>query len=506
MKIHQLMLATLVVGLSNHIGSVQADAPKLLTDPIATDAGYVAGTTIGTLEDAARVYRGIPYAAPPIGKLRWKAPQPVTPWTGILETTQFTKMAIQSSDVVQQLLGGLAQSEDCLHLHVVTPARSKREKLPVMVWFHGGGFTIGSASDALFNSYRLASNGVVTVSVNHRLGVMGLFAHPELTAEAGTSGNYMVLDMIAALKWVQRNIEAFGGDPDNVTIFGQSGGGGKVSALIASPLAAGLFDKAIIQSGAPFPGSGLPRADLEANGTKLLEGLGVTSLEQARALDPQKIVAKDNELLAAKTYPGWATAIDGQVLEGAPLDVIAAGKGNPVTLIAGGNAGELGQFNGMLATYAQMFNGILSTGKSAYAYIFDQVPANWRALGGVSVHSMELFYVFGDYDGTISPANWQLAQMVEGRTNPTVGATPVVLTEADRAVSINVMAMWSNFAKTGRPTLPIVPTLQRRVVWPQWNPSDDGYLFIADSLKAMSGFSTVAPAADAPTGPTLPPP
>jgi para-nitrobenzyl esterase len=494
MKNHRFLTLTAIVvlGIFCLVGFAQAEShfwgPKLLADPIKTDAGYVSGTMIGTLDDAVRVYRGIPYAAPPLGDLRWKAPQPVTSWSGIREATQFTKMAIQANDLVPQMLG-LEDSEDCLYLHVVTPAKSSHDKLPVMVWFHGGGFTIGTSSDALYNSYRLPSNGVITVSVNHRLGVMGLLAHPLLTAESGTSGNYMVLDMIAALQWVQKNIKAFGGNPNNVTIFGQSGGGGKVSALMASPMAAGLFNKAIIESGAPFPNSGLPRVDLEANGEQLFTALGVTTLEEARALDPKTIVAKDNELQSSGAYGSWATAIDNVVLNGDPLDVIAAGQGNKVHLIAGANAGELSQFPLFISTYVQMFNGVRSAGMRTYGYVFDQVPANWRALGGVAVHGMELEYVFGDYDGTISSPNWWLMGLMEMQAtgNPAFMGIPAILTEVDQRVSENTMALWTNFAKTG------YPCIHNTVAWPVWSPRTDRYLYIADPLQVMSGFSTVGP-------------
>ncbi len=494
MKKHCLLALTAIVvlGVFRLVSSAQAESHfcglKLLADPIKTDAGYVSGTMIGTLDDAVRVYRGIPYAAPPLGDLRWKAPQPVTPWSGIREATQFTKMAIQANNLVTQMLG-LEDSEDCLYLHVVTPARTSDDRLPVMVWFHGGGFTIGTSSDPLYNSYRLPSNGVVTVSVNHRLGVMGLLAHPLLTAESGTSGNYMVLDMIAALQWVQKNIKSFGGNPNNVTVFGQSGGGGKVSALMASHMAAGLFSKAIIESGAPFPNSGLPRANLEANGEQLFTALGVTTLEEARALDPETIVAKDNELQFSGAYGGWATAIDNVVLNGAPLDVIAAGQNNRVHLIAGVNAGELSMFPAFISTYVQMFNGVRSTGMRTYAYVFDQVPANWRAMGGVAVHGMELEYVFGDYDRTISSPNWWLMGLMEMQAtgNPAFLTTLPALTEVDKRVSGEMMAIWTNFAKTGN------PSIHHLVTWPEWNPSTDRYLYIADPLQVMSGFSTVGP-------------
>ena len=203
------------------------------------------GTIQGTVTESMAIYKGIPFAAPPVGDLRWKAPQPVIPWEGVRNTTEFGPSPIQAGSQENM-------SEDCLYLNVWTPAKSPKEKLPVLVWIYGGGFAGGSTS--YYDGAPLAEQGVVLVSINYRVGKLGFFAHPELSAETeqGTSGNYGLLDQIAGLKWIQNNISKFGGDPDKVTIFGESAGGISVSMLCASPLAKGLFRGAISQSGGSF--------------------------------------------------------------------------------------------------------------------------------------------------------------------------------------------------------------------------------------------------------------
>ena len=254
-------------------------------DVVKTDAGYISGTVLGEPDKPVHVYRGIPYAAPPVGDLRWKPPQPVAPWSGIRECTAFSAFAPQMEFLGVKL--DIPQSEDCLYLNVFTPAKKASEKLPVMVWMHGGGFYCGSGNEPYYNGLSLPSKGVVLVNVNMRLGPLGCLAHPLLSRESakGVSGNYLFLDMIAALRWVQKNIAAFGGDPGNVTIFGESGGSAKVVNLMASPLAKGLFHRAIGESGG---GRGTPLKEMEARGERVFARLGVDKekdpLSAARAL------------------------------------------------------------------------------------------------------------------------------------------------------------------------------------------------------------------------------
>ncbi|MBN2239961.1 MAG: carboxylesterase family protein, partial [Dehalococcoidales bacterium] len=209
-------------------------------EKIKLDSGYISGTVVGEPGKEVYCYRGIPYATPPIGELRWKPPQPAVPWDGILECTKYSVQAVQYPDRnLPEEDQKEESSEDCLYLNVHTPAKADTDCLPVMVWLHGGGLRYGNGNWSIYNSPGLPQHGVVLVTVNTRLGEMGLLAHPLLTKESpnNASGNYMFLDMIAALKWVQRNIAAFGGDPGNVTIFGESGGGDKVVCMLASPLA-----------------------------------------------------------------------------------------------------------------------------------------------------------------------------------------------------------------------------------------------------------------------------
>jgi len=219
-----------------------------VTDPVHVEQGLLAGSN-GNSPDV-RVYRGVPFAAPPVGDLRWKAPQPAAKWQGVRKAAEFSNACWQTpypaaAAIYQAMLPGL--SEDCLYLNVWTPAKSAKDRLPVMVWIHGGGFTRGFGGTSSYNGEALARKGAIIVTINYRLGIFGFFAHPELTAESGhhASGNYALLDQIAALQWVQKNIAAFGGDPTRVTIFGESAGSWAVNALMASPLAKGLFQRAI---------------------------------------------------------------------------------------------------------------------------------------------------------------------------------------------------------------------------------------------------------------------
>jgi|SRR5579859_6095126 len=217
-----------------------------LADPVRVEQGQLAGAP--GRNPGIQVYRGIPYAAPPVGDLRWQPPQPPASWQGVREAKKFGNACWQtpypSGSIYQAKLPPL--SEDCLYLNIWTPSRSATDRLPVMVWIHGGGFTRGSGVSDTYDGENLARKGVVIVTINYRLGIFGFFAHPGLTAESAhhSSGNYALLDQIAALQWVRKNITVFGGDPDRVTIFGESAGSWAVNALMASPLAKGLFHRA----------------------------------------------------------------------------------------------------------------------------------------------------------------------------------------------------------------------------------------------------------------------
>ena len=452
---------------------------------IRTDKGYVSGTLIGEPGKEVSIFRGIPYAAPPIGDLRWKRPQPAVPWEGIRECTNFSASPPQFGGPLQFL----EQSEDCLYLNVATPAKSASDKLPVMVWFHGGGLDNSTANDPLFNGYRLPQNGVVQIAVSHRLGSIGLVAHPLLSTESseGVSGNYLFLDMIASLEWVQKNIASFGGNPNNVTIFGESGGGMKVSGMLTSPLAKGLFHRAICESGAAFS-SGTLLADAETRGDQLFAKLGVDTLEDARTLSFEKIVEASMALAEElKVMMGlWGVTVDGWCFKDNMQKIIKEGKHNAVPLIVGANLGELGpgviSMPQIIPAYIDMLSGNNKVNVNGYAYIFDQIPAGWKAEGGVSTHAIELLYVFGDYDNS-TPYSWPLIYDLEtfyGITSTDPGLTPV-----DKKVSEEVMAIWAQFAKKGD------PSIEGLIEWPAWEAATNRYLYIADQLEVKSGFSSV---------------
>jgi len=255
---------------------------------VKTGSGMVEGKDDG----AVQAFLGIPYAAPPVGDLRWKAPVPAAKWSGVRKATDFGSHCMQGKVYGDMNFRDAGGSEDCLTLNVWVPAKAAAAKLPVMVWIYGGGFAAGSTSEARQDGTHFAQQGVIVVSMNYRLGVFGFFVHPELTKESGhnSAGNYGLLDQTAALRWVHDNIAAFGGDPGNVTIFGESAGSFSVSALLASPLAKGLFKRAISQSGA-WMGISIAkmttRAQAEEAGVKLAQSMGAGSLTDLRAKSAQ---------------------------------------------------------------------------------------------------------------------------------------------------------------------------------------------------------------------------
>ncbi len=266
---------------------------------VSTDAGMVSGKLVG--QDSIKTFMGIPFAAPPVGELRWKAPQSLQSWEGIKECVENPASPIQNPPKPffawseEFLIPKEPISEDCLFLNVWTAAENANEKLPVMVWIHGGGFSGGSGTVPLYGGEELAKKGIVVVTINYRLGILGFLAHPELTAESPdqTSGNYGILDQIAALEWVKKNIASFGGDPDNVTIAGQSAGAFAVNALVVSPKAKGLFHKAIAQSGGMFNrGTGLVSGikGAEERGQEFMAGMGVESISVLRSISADSLL------------------------------------------------------------------------------------------------------------------------------------------------------------------------------------------------------------------------
>jgi para-nitrobenzyl esterase len=324
-----------------------------ITKPVLVEGGLVVGVP-GT-DPSVITFKSIPFAAPPVGDLRWRAPQPVVPWKGLHATDKYPPSCVQDIPTsnppwTYEFMVHNEIGEDCLYLNVFTPAASPAQKLPVFVYIYGGGFQQGGTAVPVYDGEGLAKKGLVVVTINYRVGVMGFLAYPELTKESGhnASGNYGLLDQIAGLGWVQRNIAKFGGDPNNVSIDGQSAGGASVHDLIASPLARGMFQRAIVESGGSTVGKGgissTPEslADAERNGQKFAESKGAHSLADLRAMSWQKLI----ESTPGQRPQRFAPIVDGYVLPASFMSVIAQGKQNDVPTLTGSNLGELSGISG----------------------------------------------------------------------------------------------------------------------------------------------------------------
>jgi len=315
---------------------------------VVTENGIVEG--LPASDPRITVFKGIPFAAPPVGNLRWKPPQPCKNWEGVYKAYTFAPISIQATPGLDpdniytkewHVDPNVPMSEDCLYLNVWTPARHPEEKLPVMIWFFGGGLQVGYTSEMEFDGEHIARRGIVFVSVNYRLNVFGFFAHPEISEENkdGPKANFGLLDQLAGIEWVRRNIAAFGGDPNNITIFGQSAGGGCVTAHVTSPISKGLFQKAIIQSGggfAPRFNRGYPSlSEAEKMGEEFFKFLGVKNLDEARNLDARVIFEKSEEF----GYR-WGFVKDEVYIVDDPVKLIMKGNWHKIPLIMGHTANE----------------------------------------------------------------------------------------------------------------------------------------------------------------------
>lgn len=468
-----------------------------LTEPIQIETGLI----VGEQRENVRIFKGIPYAAPPVGELRWREPQSAAIWDSVRECTKYSPQAAQAKLGVVDT----TSNEDCLYLNIITPVKSVDEKFPVMVWFHGGGLTNGTGNNDMLLSEPMTQKGVVLVTVNHRLGLFGFFAHPELAAESeyGVSGNQAYLDLIASLQWIQRNIQAFGGDAGNVTIFGESGGGGKVHAMLVTPLAKGLFHRAIIESGtAPSKGgkgnnASTSRVDAEEQGREIFARLGVKTLAEARALPWEEILHRNapSRLPPKKSdfrvMPiGWT--IDGRVFPEAPEVILDEARHTAVPVIVGANQGELyalGRIARQIPFYEALLNANASANVPAYAYLFNQVPAGWAAKGIPDMgHATEIPYVFGAVEDGAYMA--QMGANLGGGIYWVKGPSPEDgdpgLTDADQKVSDAMMTMWAQFARTGNPNSPV------SFHWPIWSREQDEYLFIAENMEQRTKYKKLA--------------
>ncbi|HEU4414981.1 MAG TPA: carboxylesterase family protein [Candidatus Angelobacter sp.] len=489
-----------------------------ISDPVRVEQGMVAGAA-GSSPDI-RVYRGIPYAAPPVGNLRWRAPQAPAPWQGIRKATEFSNACWQTpyppaAAIYQAQLPPL--SEDCLYLNIWTPAKTAKDKLPVMFWIHGGGFTRGFAGTRSYDGEALARKGVIIVTINYRLGVFGFLAHPALSAESGhhASGNYALLDQIAALQWVQKNIAAFGGDPTRVTIFGESAGSWAVNALMASPLAKGLFHRAIGESGGLFsPMKSL--ADAEKDGEKLATALasapaakpegastaGADVLQMLRAIPAE-------QLLKAADLDTVRAIVDGWVLPQDVATIFSQGRQNDVPLIVGYNSDEGttlapqaihltapmfvagvhqrygAEADQLLKIYPaasdeqavksfysayrdQAFGWEMRTWarqaaktghQPVYMYYFSRrVPGEQRDRLR-AFHALEIAYVFGTF---VWPFPWE---------------------DTDKKLSDAMTSYWTSFAANGN------PNSGASLKWPAYSAQNDQVMEFGDQIAVQSGVN-----------------
>ena len=488
--------------------ALSAAGPALAQTPaplIDAPAGQVRGTT----DAAIRVFKGIPYAAPPVRGLRWRAPMPLPRWSGVREATAFGPACFQPQGKSTLVYSNdpMPVSEDCLTLNVWTPGNAKGA--PVLVWIHGGALVTGSSREPMYDGRSMAERGVIVVSINYRLGVLGWLAHPDLSREndKGVSGNYGLQDQIAALQWVRGNIGAFGGDPRNVTIAGESAGGLSVMYLMTSPAARGLYARAIAQSAYMIAMPDLKKSAFgapsgEAMGQMLSAGMQATGIQSLRGMDAQTLT----DSAAKMGFGPWGT-VDGVFLPQQMVDAFDGGKQAPVPVLAGFNQGEIRSL-GMLApkppasaeAYEKEIRGrygdlsdaflrlypaadyrqsIIATtrdalygwtserlvrkqtgiGQPSYLYMFDHGYPAMDAAGLHAFHASELPYVFGTFGGT--PPNWP----------------GVPDTQNERAMSDAMIDYWTSFARDGK------PVAQAATAWPAYG-TTRAYLHFADKPEA----------------------
>ena len=481
-----------------------------LTGPVQTKDGMVEGVP-GKL-DGITVFKGIPFGAPPVGDLRWQAPQPVAKWDGVKKADSWGNVCVQPAAPQRQPVNSAtdwpdspAQSEDCLYLNVWTPADSADADLPVMVWLYGGAYNEGGGNAPFSEGDHLAKKGVVVVTFNYRVGSLGFLSHPELTAESGhgASGNYALMDAIVALKWVKANIANFGGDPSRVTIFGESAGAAMIGGLLGSPAAKGTFDRAIPESGGWMGLATAKMVPLESAEARTLAAgkeLGAETLAELRALPAEEVSQK---------IRGQGMIVDGLII---PQDVsitMAEGKLNPVDILTGSN-GDEGSFtrgfgppvtaaswqggaimrwggeaqlgliaypgktdaqaksydtfaDGMTWLHRQMAEALADQGQNAYQYRFTHVPPYDEGAPNLGAsHTSEIPYVFNN--------------LAAPRTFPDRSSNTLAAKSAeDLALADQISSYWVNFARTGNPNGEGLPH------WPEVDAVDANEVMILDA-------------------------
>ncbi|QIB52106.1 carboxylesterase/lipase family protein [Pseudomonas sp. OIL-1] len=462
----------------------------------STSPRRVVETTGGQLrgfeaDESAWQFLGVPYAQPPLGDLRWKVPQPVSPWEGIREAISWSDQAAQNPALERFGEGGM--SEDSLYLNITAPKDAS--SLPVMVWFHGGGFTSLTSNTKPFNNpLAVASKGVVQVSVNQRLGPFGYIAHPELSSESGYdgSGNYGQMDLIMALEWVRDNIAGFGGDPSNVTIFGESGGGRKVLSLMASPKAAGLFHKAISQSGTLIPDTRSLEA-AESIGSELQTRLNAASLEEMRSRSWEDVVS------AAATLVPY-TNVDNHYLPTTERVSFETDMDNDVPFMFTVNTNDTPD---PINTVKEVFPWLAPlNSEPTYATLFAHQPAGWKARGVDAYHGAELAYMFNMPESVIThyllglvidPATGEslVIEDLNGNGVPGSAGDPADVfasagfNETDEQVIERMLLIWTNFAKTGDPSIP------GEIDYPEYEAQTQQYVELSDVAEVKSGMGDV---------------
>jgi para-nitrobenzyl esterase len=470
-----------------------------IAQPVRIDSGPIEG--IPSAVAGVMAFEGVPYAAAPVGKLRWAATQPAPIWPVVRNADRFMPACPQNymgPDSTAFFGDYEAKNEDCLYLNVWTPAKTTGDKLPVMVWIHGGGFRVGSGTERLHHGEHLAAKGVVLVTFNYRLGVFGFLAHPELTKESGhnASGSYGLMDQVAALEWVKRNIAAFGGDPNRVMIFGESAGAGSVSYMQATPLAKGLFHAAVGESGGSFSGRSVIRlAAAEATGVRFAKAVGAASLAELRAKPTDELirVSVGTASPGGGAYP-FTPNVDGYVVPEDVYLIFAKGRQNRVPGLVGSNSDEGTTLRtpppvlddasaqeqlktlypagteekivsgGMLWTAKTWASLVTQTGDAkAYEYYFSHAPPfpsgqpfarDVTKLG--AHHSAEIIYVFNNLD-IRKTRDWPY-------------------TDWDRKLAEIMSSYWVNFAATGDPNGKGLPA------WPVWSAEDTRVIEFGDKV------------------------
>jgi para-nitrobenzyl esterase len=473
-----------------------------------TESGRISGMS----DSGLSIYKGVPFAAPPIGELRWRAPAPVASWTGTRSAAAFAPACMQEG-VSMPGETPPPVSEDCLYLNIWSPAHGAHGQLPVLVWIHGGGFRNGSAAMPLYWGDRLARKGLVVVTIAYRLGPLGFLALPELTRESEqrSSGNYGLLDQLAALGWIQRNISAFGGDPRRVTIAGQSSGAISVSILMASPRARGLFQRAIGESGGLFEplqlGPNYLLVNAERDGERYVASLGVTSLPELRLLPAARLLGGGNA--GGITHP----VIEPYLLPASPYEALASGQQNDVPLLIGSNADEARSLTDVSHTTAVTFAADIegTFGQlppaivAAYPHATDLAAQKarldlerdlrfawdmwaWARLQAATGRSPVYYYSFrhqppfpvgSAYEG------WGASHFAElWYVFDHLNQAPWRWRAADRRLAQTLSRYWSNFARSGDPNGRDLP------LWPRFANSSSRVLYLGDPVT-VSGVANV---------------